>query len=194
MAKWTIPIISMLLIPIVMAIVNCDFSEDNLTNWQNVSYLEEAYNEAGEYFLEQSRTYYFRCRNDTGSYSYIKQRTKEGADTAMTSLGVVGFLIIFNLALFYLPFKVRFAVKDWANSVIQKLIWVAALAVLALNTTILITLADGAELGINSELFLFHWIFTKAIYIFMVLIFLNIVTKTPEMWKLEKIKQRSGDE
>ena len=115
------------------------------------------------------------------------------ADEQMIGLGVIIFLILLNLALFIGPFKINFTDDAFTNNIIKKGVWLLGLAILALNTTILIDLAETAALGITDELFTFHWFFVKGIYIFMIILFANIMLSSNKILKAKKERIRMGE-
>lgn len=134
---------------------------------------------------------------EVGTYAY-NSTIEDGAITILTedemiSLGVVIFVVLINIALFLLPLWVRFTEKDPLNNLIKKMVWIAGLAVLAFNTTIIVSMADNAGLGINSELFLYQQIFLWSIFIAMIFLFWNMMTTTLSMYKLEKQRKMMGE-
>jgi len=112
----------------------------------------------------------------------------------MTSLGVIIFLILLNIALFALPFFVRFTNNEITNHIIRYIIFILGWTILTFNTTILATLADTAGLGITHELFVFQWFFLKAIYIFMLFLFLKMLIMVPKLLNEKRTKERMGDD
>ena len=133
-----------------------------------------------------------------GTYHY-NSSVDEGvivvqSEDNMTSLGVIIFLLLLNGVLFAAPFFVAFTDDEVTNNIIKKIVWIAGLLILAFNTTILASLAENAGLGITQELFVFQWIFIKALYICMILLFFNIMTSTPKLWKAKEERKRMGEE
>jgi len=110
----------------------------------------------------------------------------------MTSLGIIIFLILLNAVLFYVPFKVQFTNEIISNNVIKKIVWILAFVILVFVTTILATLAENAGLGITHELFVFQWIFLKALYVMMIFLFFNMIVSSMKLWKIKKDKVRDG--
>jgi len=111
----------------------------------------------------------------------------------MVSLGIFIFLLLLNAALFILPFKIPFTDEEVTNNIIKKIVFIFAFVILIFNTTIFITMADNAGLGITHELFVFQWVFLKALYVVMILLFWNIITSTILLWGQKKQKKRMGD-
>ena len=135
---------------------------------------------------------------EEGTYVY-NSSIENGAITIFTedemaSLGVVLFIILINLGIFLIPFFVRFTEDEALSNLMKKMMWIAALGFLAFNTTIVVSLADNAGLGINSELFLYQKIFLWAIYISMIFLFWNMVITTMNMWKMKKQRKAMGEE
>lgn len=111
----------------------------------------------------------------------------------MIGLGVILFLVVLNIGLFIIPFKVKFTDEEFTNNLISKMVWIFAFGILAFNTTILIDLADTAGLGITQELFFFHWLFVRGLYIAMLLLFVNIFLSSRKILSSEKQRRRMGD-
>lgn len=112
----------------------------------------------------------------------------------MTSLGVIFFVLILNLVVFLLPMFFQFSENEILNNVMKKMVWIGALLFLAFNTTIVVSLADNAGLGVNAELFLYQQIMLWAIYVSMIFLFWNVVVSTLKMWRIKKIKKTMGEE
>lgn len=112
----------------------------------------------------------------------------------MTSLGVIIFFILINLAIFILPLFVQFTKSIATNTIVKRGMWMLGLAVLAFNTTILASLADNAGLGITHEIFVFQWFFIKGLYVVMILLLFSLIISIPKLWAQEKIRKRMGEE
>lgn len=196
MAKWNLIILLLLVIPLIPATTQIQYSEDNLT-WKNVTSFNEQDKEGYQIALTEDTTYYFRGKNDNGTFNegwgYIQQKTNKGVPP-MVGDGIIWFLIILNGLLFLSPFFIRFAKKESINNIVKKSIWLLSLAFLAFVTTVVITMADTEGLGITQDLFMIHFIFVRGIYIGMILLFWNIMISTPKLWREEKRKARMGEE
>lgn|SRR3990167_2444647 len=95
----------LLMIPIVFAPVEIQYSEDN-TTWVNVTNVDETRTEAYQITLQEATTYYFRGRNSEGDYNYTQQKTRLSGETSMASvagilfiMGIIGVLVLIILAI-----------------------------------------------------------------------------------------------
>ena len=114
------------------------------------------------------------------------------SDTS-TSVGIALFLLFINIAIFALPFVMRFQdeIKQW---IMKQAFFMLGLAVLAFNSTVFATLAANTHLGVTSELFMFQWIFLRAVYVLMIMIFFNMIIAVPKMLRIKKQRDRMGND
>lgn len=108
------------------------------------------------------------------------------------SIGIIIFLLLLNIALFYLPSKVSFSKSKPTDYTMKNITYVLAWLILTFNTTIFITLAENTGLGITRELFVFQWFFLKAIYILCIVIILKTMLLVPKLLKEQKMERRMG--
>jgi len=106
MTKWLI--ILMLMLPIAYATVECQWSADNATDWRNITNIETNYKEGLQHGLQQDTEYYIRCKNDSTSYGYLSQRTKEGVDN------------MFLIPILLIPLGLCFLFIYWGNSLSEE--------------------------------------------------------------------------
>lgn len=158
----------------------------NIVNYTFSSYGGGLCNVTWNITTAGSYNYYLNTSADTGS---IIVRPED--DMASLTIGL--FLMSLVVGLFLLPFFVRFTEKESTNQLIKKMMWIMAFAFLAFITSIFTTLADNAGLGITPQMLTFLWLFHKSLFIFMILLFFNIITSIPKLWKAEKIKKRMGE-
>lgn len=112
----------------------------------------------------------------------------------MMSLGVVIFLIMINIAIFSLPFFIRFNEVEMWHKVISKIIYIFGLGALAFNLTIIVKLADNAGLGITNQLWLYEQTILWIIYTSMILLMLNVIVASFKTMKIQDTKRRMGEE
>lgn len=165
MAKWLIGIILILTIPAVFGI-DCQWSEDNATNWRNVTYMSDSIPEGLEFGLQQDTDYYFRCKNSTTEWGYVSQRTKEGLDN------------MWLLAILLIPLGLAFMFILWGNSLEEEqmpLKWfmrfLALLMVYVLYAGADIIIGKYPEYSGLANLFnieVFGWIFWTIIAVFLI--------------------------
>lgn len=115
-------------------------------------------------------------------------------DDEMASLSVTLFILLINVAIFALPLFVRFTKNDILNNIMAKMVYIAGLTFLAFNTTIIVTLAARAGLGVTQELFRYQFIFLWGIWIALIFLFFNMVVSSVQMWRVQKTKKRMGEE
>ncbi len=194
MAKWKlITLIIILMLPAVMATV-CEVSDNGNVTWRNVTTVYEGSTEAAHYGIPQATEFCVRCRNSTGHpWGYACGRTKEGSDTAMTSLAVTLFLGGITLGLFLLPFIMRFAQSEALNVLWKRMIWIAGFGMLAIFSAMLTTMADNAGLGVTNHMLTFVWFFHRGLYVLMIILFASFFFTIPKLLKVENDKKRMGE-
>lgn len=136
---------------------------------------------------------------DHGDYPYNITTGDTGnilvqSEDEMTSLAVTLFIMAINIALFVLPSFISFNKNPVLDNLMKKMTYIGGLLFLAFNTTIIVSLADNAGLGINTELFRYQWLFLWGIYFSLLFLFWNMIVSTIKLWRIEKIKKRMGEE
>jgi len=163
-------------------------------------------------FNADEKEWYFNTQiNNTGAYSFLAfcNNSNKGGfissaffindygtvekELGGVALGVIIFLVLINLIFFLMPIFIRFVQDEVQNIIIKRTMWIFSLAILAFNTTLIITMVDRVGLGITSNLFLFQWIFLKAIYVGIILLFFSFVISIPKLWELKKQRKRMGE-
>ena len=76
--KWII--LLFLMLPMVMAQVEVQYSCDDNNTWSNISYLSQSQKQATE-FVPQTYTCCFRAKNESTDWGYACQTSKEGWDS-----------------------------------------------------------------------------------------------------------------
>jgi len=137
-------------------------------------------------FTEEGDYHYNRTTADTGNILL------QEADN-MTSLSVTLFILLINIAIFLLPIFVKFTENPVLNNAMKKMVYILGLVFLAFNTTIIVSLAENAGLGVSTELFRYQFFFLWGIYISLIFLFFNLVVTTVQMWRVEKTKKRMGE-
>lgn len=155
MSKWLIAIILIILLPQVIGTTTCEVSTDGNITWRNITNIDEDYSEGTHYGIQQATVACIRCKNETTSYGYVCQRTKEGVDVAMGSLSITLFLIILNIALFGVPFLIK-PREDKSNEItinnVKWGIWIIAVMFLAFNSSIMYTISSSSGMGIDNQM------------------------------------------
>lgn len=213
MRKLTLLWLLLLIIPIALAVKECGrFTPvkeipckivSTYNNSGNCEVNGSVYNSSGaivqnltwQTYTPYCYTFFNQTTRDTYAYDGIEEGyiTVEAEDE-MVGIGVIIFLILIDLALFIIPFTIKFTNDEVTNMICKRMVLIVALTVLAFVTTIIITLADNQALGITQELFMFQWIFLNGIYISMVLLVFSFFVSVPKLMKQQKIKKRMGEE
>jgi len=112
----------------------------------------------------------------------------------MTSLSVTIFIILINIAIFLGPSFIQFSKNPPLNNLMSKMVYILGLTFLTFNTTIIISLAENAGLGISQELFRYQFFFIWGIYFAILFLFFYMIVTTMKMWRVQKTKKRMGEE
>ncbi len=97
----------------------------------------------------------------------------EEVNEQMAGLAIIIFMMGAILALFILPFKVRFAQHNILNEVLRRCMWIIALWLTSLTTVMLATIAAAAKYNLANEIYRFMWIVNWGAYLFMFYIVLE---------------------
>lgn len=112
----------------------------------------------------------------------------------MTSTAVVIFLVLITAGVFLLPKLVKkFSENPYLNFTLKGLTFIFGLFLLSLDTVIVVTVADNANLGISRELFRLLWLINWAAYISMVIVVLVFGYKMLKLWNINQKKRNSGE-
>jgi len=119
---------------------------------------------------------------------WVKEAPEE-----MTSLAVVIFIMVLTVGIFALPFIIkRFSENQYLDWTLKGICYIIGLFLLSLDTTMVVTVADNANLGITSELFMLLLMINWAAYIAMVVVVLGFGYKMVMLWRDNKQKDRMG--
>lgn len=154
----------------------------------------------GNNFSEQGiYSYVFYCNSSSYRGGYIKinyEVTPDGTEIdyndSTTSLGIVLFLILINLGIFMLSFKEKYHKDLIANLIIKRSLVALGIYFLMFNFQILITLAEGANLGIYEDLFRYVWFFGWTGYVFLFILVIGTFFQALKMWKTKADEARMG--
>ncbi len=99
MAKWQLILVLFMALPLVSAVVEVQYSEDNIT-WRNVSLVSQNEQNALQPGLSQDNNYCFRAKNETTDWIYQCGNTLEGLETvwvlgALLAPLLLAFLFIY---------------------------------------------------------------------------------------------------
>lgn len=118
--------------------------------------------------------------------------TLKGEEDEMI-LVTFGILIIFNLVLVYLPFKVRFSQHESGNYIVGRLIWISSVLFFWFNITMMRQVAVDWGLGIDNFLEVYWWIFTLLTFMCVFIMIYVMLIGTMKLIKEAKLKVRMGD-
>ena len=144
--------------------------------------------------------YYLNFTLGAGSYivklcdETTREVIVEAEDDDMTSLAVVIFILFITIGVFILPrfFGQRISQNPILNTTLVGLCYVMALYLLALDTAMVVTIADLYGLGINRELFRLLWLINWSSYIGMVLVVLLFLNRVLGLWGERNKAKRLG--
>jgi len=153
--------------------------------------------QVGNYGVYTPTCNYTMNISDVGTYQYNSSIedgvfTIEG-DNDIMILVVFGILILFNLLLVYLPFKITFSKHKAANFVIRHFVWISAILFFWFNITMLRQVAQTWGLGIDSFLLTYWWIFTLLTFASVFIIVYVSFIGAMKIMKDVKLQQRFGE-
>jgi len=167
------------------------------------------------YDSEDSEFYYLVNKNNfskIGFYSYIIQcnsssyggsvsgnfevtRTGDTTFPTDTSSGLAVMLFLLSVTGLFLWFalsKYRIVGEDIANFIIKNCFLILAVFFTILNTAILSTIVEKANLGVTKEIFTYTWLFGWAGYILIIYLLFSTTFKVMKLWNLKKKEKRTG--
>ena len=143
--------------------------------------------------------YSFNFTEGTGAYivrlcdGTTKEVIVEAKEDTMASLAVVVFILFITIAIFLLPKIVKsFSKNEILDTTLKGLCIVMGLWLLALDTTMVVTIADTFGLGINRELFRLLWIINWGAYIAIMFVVFGFFFRVLKLWQIKKYKKRMG--
>lgn len=160
---------------------------------QNITIYNNASTNLGTFTLGQYNP--IKCNHtfnytSLGTYTYKFSTDDTGSiilkevDDEMASFSVTLFILLINSAFFIIPFFIRMK-NVFAQSVIRKAFFIMGIALLALNTAIVATIAEAAGLDVTHELFnIYLWIFTKSIYFSLLIVIYISIVSSIKQWKM----------
>lgn len=215
MKKWILLIMLILLVQIVSAVM-LDMCKDTVKIDTNCTMVTPGLNCANYTYdivrtngtlttgnstlsLLEGSLYYFNFTEGEGDYivRLCDGTTREVVvgveEDEMASLAVVVFILFITIAIFSLPKLVkRFSTNDILDTTLKGLCIVLGLYLLALDTVMVVTIADNFGLGINRELFRLLWLINWGAYFSMMLVVLSFFLKVLKLWRTNKEKKRMG--
>jgi len=109
--------------------------------------------------------------------------------------GIALFLLVFNVGIFLLPIFIRkFSDSKAGDYMIRKMIIIAGIMFLWFNSLIFRELALQFNLGIDTYLRLYWWIFTIAMFLIIFILVYVMVVGSIKLAQETKLKRRMGDE
>lgn len=162
------------------------------------------YNQTGLNILNLSWGTYFPVCNATfniseiGTYYYNSSIengviTVNGEDESMI-LSITIFLLLINLVLFYLPFKVRFSSSEAGDYIVKRMVWIGAFLLLWFNSTLFRQLSVTWGLGIDSFMEVYWWLFTLGTFICVFLMCYYALVGGTKLMKEAQMRKRMGDD
>lgn len=163
------------------------------------------YNQSGNNISTLSFGNYFPTCNFTFNYTKLQTYiwnstiesgviTVEGDDENMIII-LGAFLLLINLGLAYLPFKVkRFSISPAGDYVIKRMFWIAAILLLWFNMTLFRQLSSDWGLGVDNFLRAYWWIFTLAAFACVFIMCYVALVGALKLMKEARMKKRLGDE
>ena len=184
----------------VTGFTQVQYSYDNVT-FQNATNTNANYTilEELDDGINESTTYYFRVRhiydNGTSNWTYMSTDTNTSGEVSMSSIAVVGFITLLTMLVFFLPRLVgQFSRDILLDTSLRGVCIIGGLLLLSLDVTVVVSIADKFNLGVNSILFRYLWLVNWTCYLSMVIVVLNYAHKGMTLWQEKKQNQRYGIE
>ena len=156
--------------------------------------------ENGTLTLLNNDVYYFNFTLGKGEYLIrlcdggVREIIVEGKDE-MASLAVIIFVMLITIGVFALPRIVKnFSSNYFLDSTLKGLCILMGLFLLSLDTAMVATIADNADIGVTQEIFRYLWIINWAAYLAMIMIVLGFGWKMLQAWNQQKAKKSMGEE
>lgn len=116
----------------------------------------------------------------------------EGDESQMILiLGI--FILLINITVAWLPFKVKFSKSEAGNYVVKRMVWIAAVLLLWFNMTMFRQLASDWGIGIDNFLEVYWWGFTIATFICIFLMVYYATVGGLKIMKEAQMRRRMGD-
>lgn len=171
---------------------------------QAITYYNNASTNLGTFSLAQYNP--IKCNSTfnyttLGTYTFNFTTGETGSiilqevDEEMASLSITAFVLLINAAFFTIPFFIKIKEHPVLQGILKKMIWIFAIALLALNTGIMGTIAETAGLDVTGELFnIYLWLFTKSIYITLLIMLGYTVISSIKQWgKIQALRIAEDD-
>jgi len=112
-----------------------------------------------------------------------------------SSLAIVVFMLSIVTAFLVLPSKIGVKINNPVGSfVLKRGSLVIGIFLLTMTTAMVATIAEWSGIGLTKELFTTLWIVGRLGYILTVYLVIGTLIRALKMWKLNKIKNRTGYE
>lgn len=108
-------------------------------------------------------------------------------------LSVILFLLAINIFAFILPFLVKFSENEPGNFMVRHLIWIGGFLLLWFNVTLIRTIAQKNNLGIDNFLAGYWWFFTLGTFVCVFAMCFVMVKGTVDLIRKIEMQKRTGD-
>lgn len=153
-----------------------NFSDD--TNYQAVAYCNHS-----------------KPRGGSARFGFvINTELRSDIPTDNTSgLAITVFILFAVIGLFVIPLVIeKLSDNHILNLIFKRSMWVLGLALMALNSAIMATIAAEANLPLTKEMFRYMWLFGWAMYCFMAFLVLKTFFDVLRLWYDDKEQKRMG--
>ena len=127
------------------------------------------------------------------------EATSDGLDpergwNESTALAVILFVLLINIGVFLLGFRVDFIKASVGNLIIKRCFILLGVYLMMMNSAIMFNLANLAGLGINDFMIRYIWFFGWGGYLMMAYVALKTLVDALNMAKDVSTQQRMGDD
>lgn len=143
--------------------------------------------------------YYFNFSLGKGEYvirlcdGAMREVIVEGEDD-MASLAVTIFVSLITLGIFILPILIKhFSSNKYLDHTLKNCCIVIGLFLLSMDTAMVATIADNADLGISKILFRYLWLINWTAYFAIVIVIISFVYRIFTEWSNDKKKRSMGE-
>lgn len=146
-------------------------------------------------------SYIFQCNDSTSglggfiSFPFIVTKSGFNDEPADSTSGVAIILFLLSLTGLFLWFSLssyNLSKDDILNFILKKCFLIIGVYLTILNTAILSTIADKANLGVTSEILTYSWIFGWGGYILILYLLFSTIIRVIGLWNLKKKDKRTG--
>lgn len=110
-------------------------------------------------------------------------------------LSITFFVTLTALGFLVTPFiKKKFSESEFVNMMVRRLCWIVGVYMMALNSGVMLSIANANSLGVTHEIFRYMWLFGWLGYFLVGFMFIKLFIDIQKMLKIKKQKKRMGED